>query len=119
MVESREEDKAEGRRLDDKERNRKIERLSRNKECWKIKIGILEDMVDCRYGRLKDMVDWKIWKIGRLMIYIYIYIHSLSVCLFVCLYPINIKTGEPFNIKSAKFLFYFVLQCIQREHVHN
>ena len=50
-----------------------------------------------------------------------IYIHTLLVCLSVCmyvrLYPINVKTAELF--KSAKFLFVFILQCIQRENVLN
>ena len=40
----------------------------------------------------------------------------VSVCLFVCLCPINVKT-EDFK-KPAKFFFY-VFQCLQCEHVPN
>ena len=60
---------------------------------------------------------------------LYIYV----ACLSDCLYPISVKTAkliEPkfasilkihqiFFIKSAKFWLVFILQCIQREHVHN
>ena len=46
----------------------------------------------------------------------------LSVCLFVCLCPIKVKTVEPIErkkiiIKSANFLK-IVLQCKQRKSVH-
>ena len=63
-----------------------------------------------------------------------IYIHCLSGCLLGCLYPKNVKKAKrsgpdfvwnltwpqrKFFFNPQTFLFVFVLQCAQRENVHN
>ena len=58
-----------------------------------------------------------------------LYIYTLLVCLIVCIqlaskllkpkFASILKIHQFFFIKSAKFWLVFILQCIQREHVHN
>ena len=59
---------------------------------------------------------------------VFIYFAYLFGCLFVCLYPINVKTAEPreslWMIKfskfaSIKFDLNFFSEIHEREHVHN
>ena len=80
-------------------------------------------------GFRQKMSSHSVQPFGRIKaIYIYIYeslediLFCLSVCLFVCLCPIKVKTVEPIErkkiiIKSANFLK-IVLQCKQRKSVH-
>ena len=77
-------------------------------------------------GRMDINVYYGYMWVRRIDIYIYKF--GLSVCLFVCLYPINWSgpnflwdiTWPPgrFFLNPQNF-FFFVLKCEQKEHVHN
>ena len=52
----------------------------------------------------KEQFDFNFWICDCFYRFIFIYIYTLLVCLFVCLYPINVKTAEPI---APKFLWDF------------